>query len=987
MLSVVVVVGLILVAASANALWGRPGPTVSGQERLPPNESPFPTFNLGTTLHVVRVTQDVNYSTVLTLLSLQGLVNRDRVELYLDFQNETSDSTSMLTTISRRYGVTYDVVDVNWTLGRYLQEAKGLVAYDPRRPESINIATMYAAINGAAIVGPDTRDFYSRALGLPVLLDYSTSGWSQLDAVGAYERAFSELYPHLYDKMIAILPPERFAIRDYLIAAKVFVFYHPQGALASPRDLSATLRMLRATPRGIPIIGWFNSPTETEENLFVQMASSEGKYLVGVQVAPNLSVHTALGRNQTFTQRHYPSRPITLQNRTYAVIAVADGDNLDFVVDRMRDFWDSPVRGTFPIAWSLNPLLVDLAPPYLDYYYRTASDMDSFVASPSGAGYMYPDYLGPADLEPFLEFSTRYLEAADMDIIWLLNAFPASEIQYSSRSLSAYVEALAPRGLVLDYADQPTTRAYWMQSGGIRASPVVRSTHFWTTKENFLGKLQAAMDSWDAGPHFVWITVYPWRFDLNDAKEVVDELELRTQGEIEFVSPETFFKLMAEDFQSRAWERLQRMKADPLASFALAPFVASAEEHIDAASEEARNDDENRAAYEASLALEDLRATAMWEALLVGASISATLAGSAAVLGRRKRNPGGPVRSDVLLFLLLAATVAIFFVVLRSALNSNFWTYHFVALGIAVSGVHGTLRHYLGRTYPRSSRLIFVASFLSSSAVTLYTIAAFPLAMLTALLVMNNALSRGIPRARLLLTSLLIGAAIGFLSPVGPLALAILGALVIPAVIAGTERKTEREVHATTRGAWFVGLAVSLPLVSLATAHYYSVGLRLDLEGDSLAILGAALLVVSALTVLAIGRFTEAGRREVVNILMLTLAAFLAGLLLLAKGTLPTSAVLLGMLICLAMFAYGSLHRFLSRGGSPSSIARPALTVMSLLLIFMRVPPLTYSLLILPLPEFVEYALYAPQIILAGMAAAMIPVLVYLQRKERQISV
>ncbi|MEE9236205.1 MAG: hypothetical protein V3U52_00225, partial [Thermoplasmata archaeon] len=41
------------------------------------------------------------------------------------------------------------------------------------------------------------------------------------------------------------------------------------------------------------------------------------------------------------------------------------------------------------------------------------------------------------------------------------------------------------------------------------------------------------------------------------------------------------------------------------------------------------------------------------------------------------------------------------------------------------------------------------------------------------------------------------------------------------------------------------------------------------------------------------------------------------------------------------------------------------------LLLFMRLPPLTYSLLFTPLPGWVEYALYSPQVIFAGVAIVM----------------
>ncbi len=360
----------------------------------------------------------------------------------------------------------------------------------------MNVATMKAAQQGAVLVGPDLAESLRARSNLPITFDYATSDWAPLGPIATTDRALRELLPASSPSLLAILPPERWAIRDYLIATRTFVFYEPQGVLATPAETAATMRVLRATPRGIPILGWFESPTLTEENSFVQMASAEGKFIVGVQELPNLSVLTAFGRADTHRQVPVSgSIPNLEDNKTYVVLAVPDGDNVDFVSGRMRELWSEPERGnrTMPLAWSINPLLADLAPPLLDWYYDTATPFDRFIAAPSGAGYLYPDYTGPGDLPAYLSLTDRYMAAADLDVVWLLNAFTASEIPYSDETLSAYVGGVHPVGIVLDYDDQPRTRDAWVAAGGGNASPVIRSTHFWTTEDNFFGKLDAAL--------------------------------------------------------------------------------------------------------------------------------------------------------------------------------------------------------------------------------------------------------------------------------------------------------------------------------------------------------------------------------------------------------------------------------------------------------------------------------------------------------------
>ncbi|HKW42604.1 MAG TPA: hypothetical protein VJP06_00315, partial [Thermoplasmata archaeon] len=626
---------LFVQVVAANLLWPGAPPANPDPIRMPPTASPFPFFPpVAPILHAVNLDADANQSTRLVMTSLQGIVNRVGVELYLDVAGLARNTSTMISFLAARYNLTVDRLSTQGAIDRFAPRARGLVVYDPVRSESINIATMIAANKSAILLGPDLAGWMHARYGLPILFDYASSDWASLDPIAASDRALRELYPGCTSTLLSILPPERWATRDYLIATRTFVFYHAQGILASPAETSATMRVLHATPHGIPILGWFNSPTVTEENSFVQMASAEGKFVVGAQSVPNLSVLAALGRNET--HRQTPAAPATspLANKTYIVFAVPDGDNVDFIAGRMRELWSEPIRGTMPIAWSIDPLLVDLAPPFLDSYYDTATPLDRFITAPSGAGYLYPDYTGPGDLAPYLAVTKRYADAADLNVTWLLNAFPAAEIPYSDSTLSAYVGALHPRGLVLDYNDQPRTQDAWVVAGGNGAAPVVRSTHFWTTRDNFLGKLDASMSTWDAGPHFLWITVYTFRYDLRDAQAMRERLSARTGGTVEVVTPEEFFRLMRLDFVQRATERMGTMQGDPVAGTFFGASMESARVRLVAAHGALAAGQEDLAAYDAYRALETLRGVAAAEALTASLAV-VVVAGLLAFLAAR----------------------------------------------------------------------------------------------------------------------------------------------------------------------------------------------------------------------------------------------------------------------------------------------------------------------------------------------------------------
>ena len=973
---------LFLFVLIANVLWAVPSPPSMNQRRMPPTMSPFPVFRMGPILHVVTMDADANLSTRLLMTSLQGVVNRFQVELYLDVQKVAGNTSRTLSFLSSRYNVTYDSMTMLEAIDAYSNRSSGIVVFDSTRPESIDIATMIAAKQSGILVGPDLAPWLRTRTGLPILFDYASSDWASLGAIAAFDRALQDLYPSSATTLLAILPPDRWAIRDYLIATRTFVFYFPQGALATPFEAAATRRILHATSRGIPILGWFSSPTLTEENSFVQLASGEGKFVVGVQDVPNLSVLTALGRNATRHQASSGSSPLLLENKTYVVLAVPDGDNIDFAAGRMQELWSEPVRGTMPFAWSLNPLLSELAPPLLDSLYDTATPLDQFIAAPSGAGYLYPDYAKSEDLSSFVTFSKRYLNASDMDVVWLLNAFTASEIPYTSASLAAYVDGLRPNGIVLDYDDQPRTRDAWVQAGEQAVAPVVRSTHFWTTRENVLGKLGAAMVTANQGPQFLWLTVYTFRFDLQDARNLVDLLSARLGGRLQVVLPDQFFGLMRQDFLRTAQDRLRQVEANPLESLLFGSTLASVRTRLRDADAFLAVGDSGRAADAAFRGLEGLRGIAQTEALLLSIGVL-LLAGGVAFFADRSWRPKSrsqrTVRPQLLLF--IAAVVAILFFTLREALEQNFWTYPTILLGIAVSGLYRPLRRVIDSAYPDRAPIAAALVFLVLSTLAIRTTAAFPLALIGALVALDAFLSRRAPSSPEMIAGVGVGTAIGFLGGFDLPTFSILAVLLIASAFGarGPPVPDKPKIRASVIVPGFV---FALSLAGLSVTFYYSLSLRLGLQGDALSVMAGALLVLGpTFGILLRGILPKFPSRHA-EIGGLAAAAVFSGIVLALQGTLVTTLGLLALCASVSFAAIASVDEFAERGGEPRRALMTALLFLPLLVMFYRMPPIVYSLTIVALPEPIEYVLYAPTVLL-GATCLFLAILVGLRARVR----
>ncbi len=534
----------------------------------------------------------------------------------------------------------------------------------------------------------------------------------------------------------------------------------------------------------------------------------------------------------------------------------------------------------------------------------------------------------------------------------------------------------------MDYDDQPRTRDSWVQAGNEAVAPVVRSTHFWTTRENVLGKFEAATVPADSGPQFLWLTIYTFRFDLQDGRNLVDTLAARLGGRLQMVLPDQFFGLMRQDFLRTARERLRSVEANPLESFLFAATLASARTRLRDADAFVAAGDSGRAADAAFRGLEELRGIAETEALLLSVGVL-LLAGLVAFLAARSRRPAsGPprnVRPEALVF--VATGVAILVFTLREALSENFWTYPTILLGILVSGAYRPLRHLLDAAYPHRAPVAAALLFLVLSALAIRTTAAFPLAMIGALVAIDTFLSRRSASPADVMAGVGMGTAIGFLGGFDLPTFAILAVLQVASAFTARGPPVAEEPKGR-RSVIVPAVLIALSLSGLSVAFYYSFSRRLGLQGDALTTAAGAFLVLGP-TLGILGRWAlPKVPTRIAAVGGLAASAALSGIILTLQGTLVTVLALLALFSALSFAAMASLDEYADEGGDPRRALVIALLFLPLLVMFYRIPPIVYSLTILPLPEPLEYALYAPTVLL-GAACLLLAVFVSLRGHVR----
>lgn len=119
---------------------------------------------------------------------------------------------------------------------------------------------------------------------------------------------------------------------------------------------------------------------------------------------PNASLYSQFPLPDRLTQNRKASHTslrklgyMDSQNRVsplnYLNLYIGDYDSAMWLSNVACNYWDDSNRGTVPMSWAFNPNLIERAAAQYEYYNRTRTDNDSFIAGDSGAGYVNPSRL------------------------------------------------------------------------------------------------------------------------------------------------------------------------------------------------------------------------------------------------------------------------------------------------------------------------------------------------------------------------------------------------------------------------------------------------------------------------------------------------------------------------------------------------------------------------------------------------------------------
>ncbi|MEK7707875.1 MAG: GxGYxYP domain-containing protein, partial [Verrucomicrobiota bacterium] len=425
-----------------------------------------------------------SYDEAMAVACLQGIINRQTPEVYI---------------LSRKNTRPQFWLDVLAKEGRWLEgrernsltnlavlvklagkRLKGAVIWDPAVPASVNVATTIAGVQDGVVLSPEFADRYLGQWRLPVLKDLRglfTGAETGSKKNDAYRWAIREyLAKGRCSSHLLCLFEDSFSTRargdigyvltrDWAVKNRAFVFdlspWGDEKPLDDPDqrlglDLESYKLMLAETLRHsagkqmTEVTGFFafskyanmpdhkstHEPVPTEWET-VWLISPYNCYQNTISSdCFNQSLHSQAPRQPL--QQHRAAKKVPLENKTYICILMADYDSATPLYEFLPNHWHNADRGKIPLAWGINPNLLETYPDLIAYFYSTASAADTFTADASAAGYMNPNRVRKEYLPLFVKHNQRFFREADMDIAPMVLDWdqPSSDVKDAFRQFS-----------------------------------------------------------------------------------------------------------------------------------------------------------------------------------------------------------------------------------------------------------------------------------------------------------------------------------------------------------------------------------------------------------------------------------------------------------------------------------------------------------------------------------------------------------------------
>lgn len=483
------------------------------------------TMNADKKLYVFNRTEKLNNQQAILAQAIQGIYGRTNQQFYYD---SGSAYELWLDDMVENYGFTAQDITLAEMVNMFKTDYNSkYVLYDgTANPQSLNAA---CTIAGALDILPVDVSIEESAKEMGLTMEVDATEMTEADA-------FSQYKDLLNNDGIVQISPDNFntQMRDYGIGCKYLYMW--------PKDMTDTdivrfrAEALNWAKKDSPIYGW----VPNDEAVDVNIASTNGLFTLASDYCTNMSVYTcknAFGE-LTFKQNNKTSEVIAEQGKHYVCIMMSDGDNVQTWYNTFpmnEKYYADPNRGDFPMGWSIQPSLVDLAPNILNYVYQRQTENDYFVCSVSGHGYINPQVY-PA-MDSFIGGLDAYLQYADLSVVQILDAGPSKDV------IEMYAKIPSLAGGIYCYGDRYAGGAGSVYWAGDKPFVSIRETLWNANVESMAQRINNYPTDPTSIEGYTAINLHPWSMQYSDVVKLVSMLD----DNVVVVTADDFIRLITEN--------------------------------------------------------------------------------------------------------------------------------------------------------------------------------------------------------------------------------------------------------------------------------------------------------------------------------------------------------------------------------------------------------------------------------------------------------
>lgn len=512
----------------------KPAPVVEYKGLSWPKGQVLPSFaNANSQLDAINIISKGSADRAM-LSAFCGVINKRQPRVMLYTTQGVNEKWPKL--VGLNYKVTKNEQDI---ILKYKKEIKGLIVWDRKVPDTLNLATTLAGTKDALVVNEKQLEIYSKGdFSYPIIEDYRGKFKNKVEV-------YNYLYDNLWDDCskrlivgIRATGDGIWELRDLAVAAKTAAIWL-DPTKSSEKSLLKKF-FSDCTPAETYYIGWW-----TSEGDGVGVGSQYSIPTIPADYYYNYSIYSGTSRELDIPI--VPAKP-KLENKYYISFTLSDGDNLQYVQHAMKtapQLWSNKNRGKYPINWTCSPLLLDAGPQILNFFYKTATENDFLISGPSGLGYTYPtdwgkNTAGMDALKKYTINTNSYFERTAFNMITVWNFITEEQASIYARNIRSMVGFSVQER----YNGQPHQ---YIVDG--RIPLVTTSPRYDGDTNRVLELIERDIDNWDGqSPAFQMPQLISWGCGVPDVIKIASALEDKYGDKVSFVRGDHLMMLYSEAY-------------------------------------------------------------------------------------------------------------------------------------------------------------------------------------------------------------------------------------------------------------------------------------------------------------------------------------------------------------------------------------------------------------------------------------------------------